>query len=125
MLVQLVCLDRRYQRMNCYNIREIQTILKSKYAPNTSEGSNIHFGLNDTALGLRYSVSELSFLDPAMFTYYKTALTQNPSYRAFHEFIHKPIIEFDSVKLFMSKLSFMYALLKFMYEDETTDVRFV
>jgi len=23
MLCQLVCLDRRYQRMNCYNIREI------------------------------------------------------------------------------------------------------
>jgi hypothetical protein len=70
-------------------------------------------------------VGGFSLLDPSMFVYYKTALTQNPSYRAFHEFIHKPIIEFDSVKLFMGKASFMLSLLKFMYEDETLDVRFV
>lgn len=125
MLVQLVCLDRRYQRMNCYNIREIQTILKSKYSPNTSEGSDVRFGLSDTTLGLRYSIGDLSFLDPAMFTYYKNALTQNPTYRAVHEFLHKPIGEFEAVKLFMSKASFMFSLLKIMYEDESIDIRFI
>ena len=31
MLCQLVCLDRRYQRMNCFNIREIQTLLKARF----------------------------------------------------------------------------------------------
>lgn len=125
MLVQLVCLDRRYQRMNCYNIREIQTILKSKYSPNTSDAADVRFNLNDTVLGVRYSASELNFLDPAMFVYYKNALLQNPTYRAFHNFIHKPIVEFDSVKYFISKTSLMFSVLKIMYEDETFDVRYM
>ena len=31
MLMQLVCVDRRYQRMNCFNIRELQGILKRRF----------------------------------------------------------------------------------------------
>jgi len=31
MLCQLVCVDRRYQRMNCFSIRELQGILKRKF----------------------------------------------------------------------------------------------
>jgi len=31
MLCQLVCVDRRYQRMNCFNIRELQGNLKRKF----------------------------------------------------------------------------------------------
>jgi hypothetical protein len=85
MLVQLVCLDRRYQRMNCYNIREIQTILKSKYSPNVSESADVRFNLNDTAIGLRYSLGGPDFLDPAIFTYYRNAITNHPRYRAVHE----------------------------------------
>lgn len=30
MLSQLVCLDRRYSRMNCFNIREVESLLKTK-----------------------------------------------------------------------------------------------
>jgi hypothetical protein len=125
MLVQLVCLDRRYQRMNCYNIREIQTILKSKYSPNNSGSADVRFNLNDTVIGARYTLDDMSFLDPYMFVYYKNALLENSTYKAFHTFIHKPIVEFDSVKLFMSKVSFLFSLLKIMYEDETVDVRFL
>ena len=31
MLMQLVCVDRRYQRMNCFNVRELQGNLKRKF----------------------------------------------------------------------------------------------
>jgi len=34
MLGQMICIDRRYQRMNCYNIREVQTLLRTRYRPN-------------------------------------------------------------------------------------------
>ena len=30
-LCQLVCIDRRYQRMNCFNIKELQSILRNKF----------------------------------------------------------------------------------------------
>ena len=117
MLVQLVCLDRRYQRMNCYNIREIQTILKSKYSPNVSESADVRFNLNDTAIGLRYNLGGPDFLDPAIFTYYRNAITSHPRYRAVHEFWYKPISELDSVKFFMAKGSFIFTTLKAMYND--------
>ena len=124
MLVQLVCLDRRYQRMNCYNIREIQTILKSKYSPNVSGSSDVRFNLNDTALGLRYSLGGPNFLDPAMLTFYKNAIIKHPRYRSAHEFWHKPIVELDSVKFFMNKLSATFSILKFMYNEETLNISY-
>ena len=31
MLAQMVCIDRRYQRMNCFNVREVQSLLKQKF----------------------------------------------------------------------------------------------
>lgn len=121
MLVQLVCLDRRYQRMNCYNIREIQTILKSKYNPNVAEPTEVHFNLNDTTVGLRYQLASLDFIDMSTLTYYKNALTSSPRYQALHAFLNKPIVEFDTVKLFMSKASLMFLVLETIYQDQDLD----
>ena len=123
MLVQLVCLDRRYQRMNCYNIREIQTILKSKYSPATADSADVHFNLGDTAVGLRYQIGGIDFIDPAIFTFYKNSILNNTNYRSIHEFLHKPVVEFESVKLFMSNCSLMFSVLKVMYSDSNTDLR--
>lgn len=125
MLVQLVCLDRRYQRMNCYNIREIQSLLKSKYSPNAEDNADVRFTLDETVLGLRYNLGGLDFLDSSVLTFYKNAVINHPRYRAIHEFLHKPIVEFDSVKLFMSRVSFMFQVLRVMCEDETFDVGYM
>jgi hypothetical protein len=86
MLVQLVCLDRRYQRMNCYNIREIQTVLKSKYSPNVFEFDEVRFNLHDTAVGLRYNLGGSDLLGPTLFMYYRNTVTTHPRYRAVHQF---------------------------------------
>ena len=74
MLVQLVCLDRRYQRMNCYNIREIQTLLKSQYSPNSQDEGTVNRLLSETVLGLRYKLMSLTSVDSAMLNYYRHAL---------------------------------------------------
>lgn len=37
MLAQMICVDRRYQRMNCFNVREVEALLKQRFFP----------GLND------------------------------------------------------------------------------
>lgn len=108
MLVQLVCLDRRYQRMNCYNIREIQTILKSKYTPNTSDTADVRFSLNDTTIGLRYQLNNLDFLSNSVLTLYKNNLTTNSPYSALHEFMFTPLVEFKVVKGFLSSTSLLY-----------------
>ena len=108
MLVQLVCLDRRYQRMNCYNIREIQTILKSKYTPNTVDSSDVHFSLNDTTIGLRYQIGGLDFINNSFLTFYQNSLLSNSPYSSVHTFLNKPIAEFETVNRFLVKASVLY-----------------
>ena len=83
MLVQLVCLDRRYQRMNCYNIREIQTLLKSQYAPNSQDARNVNLSLSETVLGLRYKLMSLTSVDSTMLNYYRHSLSSSYSSQAF------------------------------------------
>ena len=122
MLAQLVCLDRRYQRMNCYNIREIETILKSKHSPNVRNDADFHKSLDETAISLRYSLGFWENIDTSVFIYYKNAIVNSARYKAWHEFIHKPIVEFEAVKLFMSRVSFMFGVLKMMWEDGSADV---
>lgn len=54
MLAQMICVDRRYQRMNCFNVREIESLLKQKFFT----------GLNDDVIWthrLPLSISALRF----------------------------------------------------------------
>jgi hypothetical protein len=53
MLCQLVCVDRRYQRMNCFNIRELQGILKRKFFPDLINSTDHKF-LDSSMIGLRF-----------------------------------------------------------------------
>ena len=53
MLAQLVCLDRRFQRMGCFNIREIQTLLQVKDSSDSTESQDQRDLVNDTILGIR------------------------------------------------------------------------
>ena len=54
MLCQLVCVDRRYRRMNCFNIREIQGILKQKFPTNLVNTSDNRSAMDSTLVGIRH-----------------------------------------------------------------------
>jgi len=62
MLAQLVCLDRRYQRMNCFNMRELQALLKEKYYADLINDYDHRTNLFN-ALNLRYKLNDLSVID--------------------------------------------------------------
>ena len=111
MLGQLVCLDRRYQRMNCYNIREIQTILKSKYTPNTSDSSDVRFSLNDTTIGLRYQLGALESVTNSTLNFYQNALTSNSPHTTLYSLLTKPLSEFETVAVAMRKSTLLYVAL--------------
>jgi len=53
MLAQLICLDRRFQRMGCFNLREIQTLLQVKDQSHSIESQDQRDLVNDTVLGIR------------------------------------------------------------------------
>lgn len=64
MLGQLICLDRRYQRMNCFNIREAQAILKKRFFVDLINSNDHHTLLSKTMLGLRFKTQDLSVIHP-------------------------------------------------------------
>jgi hypothetical protein len=70
MLCQLVCVDRRYQRMNCFNIREIQSILKRRFFTDLINSKDHHDLMGKTAIGLRYKTNDLSALNGNVALFY-------------------------------------------------------
>lgn len=74
MLAQLVCLDRRYQRMNCFNMRELQALLKEKYYPDLVTSFDYRSSIL-TAIDLRHKTNDLSSIDPKSLIFLNNNLT--------------------------------------------------
>ena len=81
MLCQLVCLDRRYQRMNCFNIREIQTLLKTRFYADLLSESHQHIFLNRSTPTLRFKTQDLNFLNSCQVILHKYGVLTTPSTR--------------------------------------------
>jgi len=81
MLCQLVCIDRRYQRMNCFNIREIQTLLRSRYHPDFADVNEHHNFLSDTIIGMRFKLFGLETITPNMLMAFEYGLYSLPTDR--------------------------------------------
>jgi len=63
MLCQLLCLDRRYQRMNCFNIREVESLLKGRFFPDLVNSYDYRLLLHSTILKLRFRTNDLSSIN--------------------------------------------------------------
>jgi len=74
MLCQLVCLDRRYQRMNCFNIREVQALLKGRFFNDLVNSHDHRVFLNKTAIGLRFKTNNLDSINPNMLLFLEMVL---------------------------------------------------
>jgi hypothetical protein len=75
MLCQLVCVDRCYQRMNCFNIRELQGILKRRFFSDLVNSNDHHTLLNDSMIGLRFKLNNTQGIEPDIFTFYNFGTT--------------------------------------------------
>jgi heme/copper-type cytochrome/quinol oxidase subunit 1 len=81
MLCQLVCLDRRYQRMNCFNIREVQSLLKSRYFNDLINMFDHHWFLESTALGIRFKTNGIDVINPNILIVLNHGLVITPTNR--------------------------------------------
>jgi hypothetical protein len=70
MLCQLVCTDRRYARMNCFNIRELQGILKRKFFTDLVNSHDHRNLLDQTMIGLRFKTNQSSNTDLDILSFY-------------------------------------------------------
>ena len=75
MLCQLVCVDRRYQRMNCFNIRELQGILKRRFFNDLVNSNDHRILLNESMIGVRYKLNNTQNIEPDIFTFYNFGTT--------------------------------------------------
>jgi len=82
MLCQLVCIDRRYQRMNCFNIREVQTLLRSKYHPSFLDIVEHHQLLERTVVGLRFKLFGLDSINSNMSLAFEHYISKTPTNRS-------------------------------------------
>jgi hypothetical protein len=83
MLCQLVCVDRRYQRMNCFNIRELQGILKRKFFTDLVNTSDSRSAIDATIIGMRHknNMSNILLYDQHLF--YNFDITTTSKYKSF------------------------------------------
>lgn len=77
MLCQLVCTDRRYQRMNCFNIRELQGILKRRFFTDLVNSNDHRDLLDSTMIGLRYKTNGLNSIEPDMPMFFNLGTTNS------------------------------------------------
>jgi hypothetical protein len=81
MLMQLVCVDRRYQRMNCFNIRELQGILKRRFFTDMVNSSDHRNILSSSMIGLRYKVNNNFNLDTDILSFHRAGTTTSTKSR--------------------------------------------
>jgi hypothetical protein len=119
MLCQLVCTDRRYARMNCFNIRELQSILKNKFFTDLVNSHDHRDLLNQSMIGLRFKQNNTLNLDLDMTSFYKYGLHEN-NLNKYYNFTHTSTIgrpnlnlsltnyEYFLVSVFNTNLTFFF-----------------
>lgn len=83
MLCQLVCVDRRYQRMNCFNIRELQGILKRKFFTDLVNTSDSHKASESTLISMRHKNNMSNILTYDQSLFYNFDLTNTSKFKIF------------------------------------------
>jgi hypothetical protein len=74
MLFQLVCTDRRYARMNCFNIRELQGVLKRKFFPDLVSSHNYRGLMAQSMIGLRFRLNGEDLTSPDTLSFHNFGL---------------------------------------------------
>jgi hypothetical protein len=103
MLCQLVCVDRRYQRMNCFNIRELQGILKRKFFTDLVNTSDSHKAMESTLINMRYKNNSSNILLYDQSLFYNFDLTNTSKFKNFN-FTPGKIYTYTSLNFFSQKL---------------------
>jgi hypothetical protein len=83
MLAQLVCVDRRYQRMNCFNIREIQSILKKRFFVDLMNEHNHRKSLHKTMVGVKFKINTEAATSANLNAFYNYGTEFTPKKREF------------------------------------------
>lgn len=82
MLMQLVCVDRRYEKMNCFNIRQLQGILKRRFFTDLVNSSDHREILSSSMIGLRFKNNNNFNLNHDTLSFFKLGTTNSDKHRS-------------------------------------------
>jgi hypothetical protein len=82
MLMQLVCVDRVYKRMNCFNIRELQGILKRRFFTDLVNSTDHRDILSSSMIGLRFKSNNTLNLDHDTLAFFRLGTTNSSKSRS-------------------------------------------
>lgn len=74
MLCQLICIDRRYQRLNCFNMRQLETILRRQFYTDFLSIGDHRSLMTNSMIGLRFKLNHHQNFQPDQFTFYNFGL---------------------------------------------------
>lgn len=112
MLCQLVCTDRRYQRMNCFNIRELQSILKRKFFTDLFNSHDHRELLGKSMIGLRYTLNNSANLNHDLLSFYQFGIYTEAGTKATSlvNFYHAGINNFTAITFVSGYLAPLFEL---------------
>jgi hypothetical protein len=96
--------------MNCFNIREIESILKRKFFTDLINTHDHKTLLDKTAMGLRFKTNNINSINSNIFNFYNYGLEFSPKIRSFHESFSDKNYSFFS---FLSINSYFFFLVNF------------
>ena len=74
-LCQLVCIDRRYQRMNCFNVSEVQSLLRSRFLDTFSLKTSLSANKVGSDINLMFILNRFGFYNQLDYTPYSNFVT--------------------------------------------------
>jgi len=101
MLCQLVCVDRRYQRMNCFNIREVQSLLKRRYFIDLVNAKDYRTLLSQISIGTRFKTNNVNSYNSNALNFHIFGTEKTPKTRTFKFFNFKNFKETPNLKIFI------------------------
>lgn len=123
MLCQLVCLDRRYQRMNCFNVRELQILLRGRFFADLVNDTAHHNFLNNTMIGLRFKTNDLNSINPNTLLTYQYGLSNSPFTNNTKFTSQQQSLSTEGVYNFVTPTSFKYNTLTMLQGTNNTTLR--
>lgn len=103
-LCQLVCVDRRYQRMNCFNVRELQSLLRNKFIDDLNINYLLNLNINSN---LKYKLNKQSNLNSPELNNTLNSTLYNTS-NLFNQKLNLFTIYFQSTKQQWTNLNINY-----------------
>jgi len=116
MLCQLVCVDRRYQRMNCFNIREVESLLKGRFFSDLVNTYDNRLLLNDSIIGLRFKTTNLTTIGHNILLFYNYGIS-NINSKRINSYIYPQLFFLNEYEFlnFKHLPTYLFNYIKFLF----------